>query len=361
MTIGPFTVSGYAVGDAFDLLRQLPDDSINCVVTSPPYWQLRRYLPAGHPRAADELGLEATPGEFIRKLTAVFAEVRRVLRPDGTCWINIGDSRASIAGGYDEDGSRGSSSSSSSIGPKTRSAVLKGERRRPPPGLKPKDLVGIPWALAFALRDDGWYLREEIIWHKLNPQPESVKDRPTRAHEQLFLLTKSGSYYYDAKAIAEPLSANTHSRGNGVNPKALGGDHPRNVDSRTKTPGQPEHTGLRKNGLRAKQNADWAAACSGAGPETRNKRTVWPLVAEPISYDHFAAFPTKLVEPCVLAGCPLGGIVLDPFGGTGTVGRVAELHGRRWLLFDLDDRNVPIARERTAQMGILSRLKTEAG
>jgi site-specific DNA-methyltransferase (cytosine-N4-specific) len=210
-------------------------------------------------------------------------------------------------------------------------------------GLKPKDMVGIPWRVAFALQAAGWYLRADVIWAKPNPMPESVSDRPTKAHEYLFLLTKSPAYHYDADAIKEPASDTSHPRGSGVNPKA----------------GKNEGTGdRRKDGFngrwRVKQNASFSAALRGT-VETRNKRSVWTIPTEPTPDAHFATFPRKLVEPCILAGCPLGGVVLDPFGGSGTVGRVAEDLGRRWLLFDLNPSYAQIARRKTAQTGLLGR------
>lgn len=370
MRLGPFDVPGYHVGDCRELLRQLPDESVSCVVTSPPYWNLRDY------GVASQLGLEQTPERYIDAMVEVFRETRRALRADGTLWLNIGDSYADSGRGGHSDGSR------AFHGHPARREERLGGRTRPTSGLKKKDLVGIPWMLAFALRADGWYLRQEIIWWKTNAMPESVADRPTRAHEQVFLLSKSPSYYYDAESVKEPVAGTAHSRGSGVNPKAaLGGDHPRNVDCTYQAPGQAEHRGLRKAGLAAKagkneesidrrkhgfnerwrnrQNPSFSGAISGNLVERRNKRTVWPVVTEPLADAHFAAFPRKLVEPCILAGCPAGGVVLDPFGGSGTVGRVAEDHGRKWLLFDLNPAYAKIAKKRTAQTGLLTRLEAK--
>lgn len=201
----------------------------------------------------------------------------------------------------------------------------------------------VPARLAIALQDDGWYLRSSIIWHKPNPMPEAVTDRPTKAHEHVFLLAKSATYYYDAAAIKEPVTGGSHSRGSGVNPKA----------------GKNEASGdRRKEGFnerwRVKQNASFSAAVSGLVDE-RNKRDVWTVSTEPTPDAHFATFPRKLIEPCILAGCPAGGVVLDPFGGSGTTGRVAEDHGRRWILFDLNPEYEAIAKRRTAQTGLLGR------
>lgn len=290
-----------------------------------------------------QLGLEPTPFEFVRHLVEIMREVRRVLRPDGTLWLNLGDGYVGNAGGYSESGSRGATSSKR-ISSRTMSAVLKGRQRRPGPGLKAKDMVGIPWSVAFALRDDGWYLRQEVIWHKPNPMPEAVTDRPTKAHEQLFLFSRNPSYCYDAAAIKEPASGTAHSRGAGVNPKA----------------GKNEHSGdRRKEGFnqrwKTKQNASFSAAVSDLVDE-RNKRSVWTIPTQPTPDLHFASFPEKLVEPCILAGCPRGGVVLDPFGGSGTVGRVAEDLGRKWLLFDLSPDYAEIAKRKTAQIGLLGRV-----
>ena len=243
-----------------------------------------------------EIGLEATPEAFIAELVAVFREVRRVLRDDGTLWVVIGDSYASTAGGYSDTGSRGVTAV---IGAKTQAAVRKGSCRKPPEGLKPKDLIGIPWMLAFALRADGWYLRQDIIWHKPNPMPESVTDRCTKAHEYVFLLSKSARYYYDAGAIKEPA---IHE---GRVVKASGG--------------------AAKNALKGQFGQTAAGFTKHDTIVTdRNKRSVWTVATQPYSGAHFATFPPALIEPCILAGCPIGGTVLDPFGGAGTTGLVAD-------------------------------------
>lgn len=355
-------------GEALATLRTLPDESVHCVTTSPPYWGLRDYgtgrWEGGAPECAhtfirggtartrlhehgatrteesvkaalakvphatyksyckrcgarridDQLGLEDTPEEFVSKMVAVFREVRRVLRHDGTCWINIGDSYAGKAGGF--QGRHGQRAI------RTFTARIKIEKGGG--DLKPKDLVGIPWMLAFALRADGWHLRSEVIWHKLNPMPESVRDRPTKAHEQVFLLTKSPDYYYDADAIKEPVTGNAHPRGNGVNPKAS------------------------ENARGSKQNSSFSAALCGL-VDTRNKRSVWSVASQPYDGAHFATFPPNLIAPCILAGCPAGGTVLDPFGGSGTTACVAVEHGRSAILIELNPAYVTIARERIAR------------
>lgn len=321
--------------------RSLPlqDARVDCVVTSPPYWGLRDY------NHALQIGLEETPDAYIAKLRVVFAEVHRVLRDDGTLWLNIGDSYAADGKWGGETGGK-----QSYLPDNDRQRVGRSKRLT---GLKPKDMVGVPWMLAFALRADGWYLRSEIIWEKPAALPEAVRDRPTKAHEHLFLLAKSEHYHYDADAISEPASIDTHARyargrsnshkyadggpGNqtiarslkhmaGVNPKALLND-----------PGN-------------RQNASFSNAVKDV-VKHRNKRTIWTINHSGFSGAHFATFPEALVEPCILAGCPLGGLVLDPFCGTGTVIAVAERLGRRGVGVDLAYQD--LAKERTAQRGLM--------
>lgn len=251
------------LGDCLDSMRSLPDQSVNCCVTSPPYFGLRDYGVDG------QIGLEETPEQFIQKLVEVFREVRRVLRDDGTLWLNIGDSYG-----------------------------------------KGKQLLGIPWRLAFALQADGWVLRQEIIWHKPNPMPESVKDRCTKAHEQIFLLSKSPRYYFDSEAMKEPaVRAGEIPGGKGHYIQHSAGGH----------------------------NKDGLASC-GAKPvaETRNRRSVWSVATRPYKGAHFATFPPALIEPCILAGCPVDGVVLDPFGGSGTTAGVAIKNGRSAILCELN-------------------------
>lgn len=287
-------------GDCLAVLATMPDNSVHCCVTSPPYFGLRDY---GHP---DQIGLEDSPDAYVTKMVSVFREVRRVLRDDGTCWINIGDSYA--------NGGR-----------KTRDQDDKLEHRgmdcRPddPAGIKPKDLIGIPWLLAFALRADGWYLRSEIIWAKKNCMPESVTDRPTKAHEQVFLLTKSPKYFYDAEAVSEPTSYVVHSG------RKASGDYSLNS-------GRNDHGGHRSGGF----------VCNA----TRNRRSVWSIASQPYDGAHFAVMPKKLVEPCILAGCPVGGTVLDPFNGAATVGIVALEHGRQYIGIELNPDYVRLSADR---------------
>jgi len=264
--------------------------------------------------------LEATPAAYLATLVQVFRELRRVLNDDGTVWLNLGDS-------YANDAKWGGATGGKHV------VALHGDdaigRRRRFTGAKAKDLLGIPWRVAFALQADGWYLRSDIIWHKPNPMPESVTDRPTKAHEYLFLLSKCERYFYDAAAIRESQTGNTHARGSGSSPKGA-------LAEKTNRSNTSFHTAT----------ADWHIALD----ECRNKRSVWTVPTMPYSGAHFATMPEKLVEPCILAGCPLGGLVLDPFLGSGTVGAVAERLGRRWVGTDLSYQT--LASARTRQRGL---------
>lgn len=306
------------IGDVRAVLPTLPTGSVSCCVTSPPYWALRSYLPEGSPLKPLELGQEENPDAWVAVMVEVFREVRRVLTPDGTLWLNVGDKYASAPGGNMGKNSRRAG--------RTFTARITTAARRV--GLKDKDMIGLPWMLAFALRADGWWLRSEVIWSKTNPQPESVEDRPTKTHEHLFLLSKSPSYHYDAAAIREPASGTAHARGRGVNPKAA-----------------------KANRNEVRQNASFSAAVRGLVDE-RNARTVWTIPTEPYHGAHFACFPRQLAQRCILAGCPPGGVVLDPFFGSGTTGQVAEALGRKWLGVELNPDYEPLWRGRTAQQGL---------
>ena len=309
-------------GDAVEALTSLDPGSVQCCVTSPPYWGLRDCGIDG------QLGLEKTPEDYVAKLVVVFQEVRRVLRDDGTLWLNLGDSYATGGGavgrcpGGGDQGDRFLRMGHINTQP----------NRMPIPGLKPKDLVGIPWRVAFALQADDWYLRSDIIWAKPNPMPESVTDRPTRAHEYVFLLTKSRYYYYDAAAIKEKVSGNAHSRGDGVNPKA-------------KMPGPNSRVFVDRVPKPRKQNPSFSAAIAGL-VEERNKRSVWTIATQPYPEAHFATFPTALVEPCVLAGSKVGDTVLDPFAGAGTVGLVASRMARDFIGIELNPEYAAMAERR---------------
>ena len=307
----------YQIGNVLDVLPTLAAGRFRCCVTSPPYWGLRDY---GH---ADQLGLEATPAEYVERMVRVFREVRRVLADDGTCWINIGDSYA--AGGDRQIGRRDADRDTpGGRGGSFRGGPLSYTKQRD--SLKPKDLVGIPWRLAFALQDDGWYLRSDIIWSKPNPMPESVTDRPTKAHEYVFLLSKSARYFYDAAAIAEDAVA-TANRGGSL---ARVGDDAFIAGE-------------------AHRGAPWVPTGS------RNARTVWTIASQPYDGAHFATMPPALAERCVLAGSAIGDEVLDPFLGSGTTGQVAEALGRRWFGVELQPDYEPLIKARTAQVGLFGR------
>lgn len=295
-------------GNASNVLEYMPRQSVNTCVTSPPYWGLRDY------QVKNQLGLEDTPEEYVKNMVQVFREVHRVLRDDGTLWLNLGDSYAmrSIRGGNKKfSGNVGSHSH-------YEESIKKGKRRIPD-GLKQKDLVGIPWRVAFALQADGWYLRQDIIWHKPNPMPESVKDRCTKAHEYIFLLSKNKNYYYDYEAIKEDSvskgSVHVHKKGNKAEK-------------------------YKEAGLITRPNKTYITKAK------RNKRSVWSICPAKYKEAHFAVFPEKLIEPCVLAGCPEGGKVLDPFCGSGTTLLVAKKHNRKSIGIELNSDYVQLAKKR---------------
>ena len=309
-------------GDCLEVLRTLPDASVQTCVTSPPYYGLRDYGVEG------QVGLEETPELYVARLVAIFSEVRRVLRDDGTLWLNLGDSYAGSGKGSNPDGTPHPSTLKGKQGTNNGSVIgLHSPQRADKIGLKPKDLIGIPWRVAFALQSDGWWLRSDIIWHKPNPMPESVTDRPTKAHEYIFLLSKAARYYYDHKAIKEPLSEGTR-------------NDPRMQDMGRKYEGK----GRGAYGETGKANgsmASWSLDISG-----RNKRDVWTVSTKPYSGAHFAVFPPDLIEPCVLAGAPAGGVVLDPFCGSGTTGAVAKAHGREFIGIELNPEYIALAWKR---------------
>jgi len=314
-------------GDCIERLRGMPDQSVNTCVTSPPYFGLRDY---GH---EGQIGLEPTPEEYVRRMVDVFREVRRVLRDDGTLWLNLGDSYARQAGDDSTKATDTGFGEGRGTGRTGKSHLLfKTGNNRPPEGLKPKDLIGIPWRVAFALQSDGWYLRQDIIWNKPNPMPESVRDRCTKAHEYIFLMAKSERYYFDSDAIEEPAihAGKIVTNNNGKNGKM--GDF-----------GATRGGFLKDGGVLVK--------------DTRNKRSVWTVTTKPYKGAHFATFPPNLIEPCILAGCPQDGTVLDPFGGSGTTGVVAKKHGRKAVLIELNPTYAEMARvriaETQAQQGLL--------
>jgi DNA modification methylase len=298
-------------GDVRERLATLPAGSARCCVTSPPYWGLRDYGVTG------QLGLEATPEAYVAAMVDVFREVRRVLADDGTAWINLGDS---YAGGGRGSGGDGPAS------PKQRTnlGAYFGGNTDLDHGCKAKDLVGIPWMVAFALRADGWYLRSDIIWSKPNPMPESVTDRPTKAHEYIFLLSKSARYFYDAAAIAEAVTAS------GIQRATYG------FDSAKRSRGESHIAG------NDTMRADQLVPLDGF----RNKRSVWAVATSPYPDAHFATFPEALIEPCILAGSAHGDTVLDPFTGSGTTGAVAIRHQRNFIGTELNPAYIALARTR---------------
>ncbi len=278
----------------------------------------------------------------------MFREVKRVLKRDGTLWVNIGDSYASLAGGYDSAGSRGNLAT---ISKNTMAAVVSGKKRKPPLGLKPKDLVGIPWMLAFALRADGWYLRQEIIWHKPNPMPESVTDRCTKAHEQIFLLSKSPKYYFDAVAIKTDLKEEAFH----MIPKgwAVGPGSHNSVDHATEEGRERKAENIKAYKHRGKgdmkltgHSGNYDAAGNLIGGGKANKRSVWSVTTMPYKGAHFATFPELLIEDCIKAGCKVGGLVLDPFSGAGTTALVAAKLNRDYVGIELNKKYVAMSEKR---------------
>lgn len=379
------------LGDCRQTLRTLEPDSVQTCVTSPPYWGLRDYGTAtweggaedcdhrkvshetaqraiatstlggskantgnqltgfgstcrhcGARRIDSQLGLEETPDAYVANMVAVFREVRRVLKPDGTLWLNLGDSYAGSWGNQGRTEERGTQRPinapmmqevSDGRYPERGSKTGSLERT---PGLKPKDLCGIPWKVAFALQADGWWLRSDIIWSKPSPMPESVTDRPTKAHEYVFLLSKSATYFYDAKAIAEPaltagdIGGFTSHQAIGANVKPTGNQIP-----------ERGRAYVRK--------------------DIRNARSVWSIVSEPYDGAHFAVMPSALAARCILAGSRMGDTVLDPFLGSGTVGMVAEELGRKWVGCELNPEFAKLIAKRTAQRGLFTALGPGAG
>jgi DNA modification methylase len=343
------------IGDCRQRLAELPDASVNCCVTSPPYFGLRDY---GH---EGQMGLEPTPDEFVAGMVEVFREVRRVLRDDGTLWLNIGDSYGATGGDtmtgfnarYNGTGLDGGKQAKTAASAKSAGAVARKT------GTKPKDLIGIPWLLAFALRADGWYLRQDIIWSKPNPMPESVRDRCTKAHEYLFLLSKGPKYHFDAAAIAEPLASSSIARLTQDIESQEGSDRvPGKTNGKMKAVYTKPYTGkaTKEYGGTGAQDPSATKArivekiLSGE-MTTRNKRSVWEVTTQPFADAHFATYPPALIEPCILAGCPAGGTVLDPFGGAGTTGLVADRLQRDAILIELNPEYAEIARKRLSSDG----------
>jgi DNA modification methylase len=327
-------------GDCIEGLRTLPDASVHCCVTSPPYWGLRDY---GHD---GQIGLESTPEAYVACMVEVFREVRRVLRDDGTCWVNLGDSYSQPGASQSFRNATNANCNGCNDTKKPRNQIVRNH------GLKPKDLVGIPWRVAFALQADGWWLRQDIIWHKPNPMPESVRDRCTKAHEYVFLLTKSERYYYDSEAVSEPVAVSTTARLSQPSlPLQAGSDR---VPG--KTNGPMKAVGPRFGGNKFGDSDDPKHATKSGNvyeiPDAngrRNRRSVWTVTTKPYSGAHFAVMPAALVEPCIKAGCPEGGTVLDPFAGSGTTLAVAAELGRSGIGCELNPEYIELAEQRIAK------------
>jgi len=297
-------------GDALGVLKSMDDCSVQCCITSPPYWGLRDY---GND---SQLGLEKTPEEYVGKMVEVFRAVRRVLKDNGTVWLNLGDSYAGNC-------------SRSSTGRQGMGDEREGIFTKTGYGLKPKDLVGIPWRVAFALQSDGWYLRQDIIWHKPNPMPESVTDRCTKSHEYIFLLSKNAKYYYNNEAIKEPVKEVSLKR------SEYGWNSDRPSTKNASMGGNGIHT--EKMGTRF------------VNPNGRNKRSVWTVTTKPYKEAHFATYPIALIEPCILAGTDKGDTILDPFFGAGTTGVAAYKHDRKFVGIELNPEYCEIAKQRIEQ------------
>jgi DNA modification methylase len=353
-------------GDCREVLRTLPDESVHCVVTSPPYWGLRDYGVAG------QLGMEPSLGEHLQVMVEVFREVRRVLRADGTCWVNYGDCYATTPNGRSAAATKAAGNDDrtfrdkpfSTIGPifvhsprdadrRGNHSTLQGAAPPNTPGrieaggvLKPKDLCMIPNRFAIALQDDGWWVRSEIIWHKPNPMPESVVDRPSGCHEKIWLLTKSERYAYDAEAVLQPVTGNTHAR---VSQNVAAQIGSARANGGMKTNGNMKAVvrspKIQAPGNGVKNNSSFIDAVALTVSQ-RNLRNVWTIPTAAFSEAHFATFPPALIEPCIKAGCPIGGTVLDPFGGAGTTGMVADRLGRDAILIELNPEYATMAERR---------------
>lgn len=376
-------------GNALYVLRQMPTESVQMCVTSPPYWGLRTYgitaqvwggdPECGHdwvteiikyhcdreghrgknlhsPDSAEysycrkcdawrgDLGLEPTVAMYIKHLTEIFDEVRRVLRSDGILWLNMGDKYNTGTNGQPNGIGKKYGRTEDHHGHDRPCRAATALKRKPDPEFKRKDLIGLPWMTAFALRDAGWWFRRDIVWHKPNVMPESAKDRPHGAHEYIMLLSKSIKYYYDERAIQENASNNTHSRGGGLNPKAENWPGPTGWDRSIGKGGHNKKVGRYPQ---PKQNRSFSKAVSRV-VKHRNKRSVWTIPCKPFFGPHYATFPPDLVRPCILAGSRPGDLVLDPFMGVGTVALVAEKLGRNWLGIELDPGAIDMAERRLA-------------
>lgn len=354
-------VDNILIGDCLVNLKSIEDNSIDCCVTSPPYYGLRDY---GHD---GQIGLEETPEIFVSKLVEVFTEVRRVLKPCGTLWLNLGDSYAGSGKGSNPDGTIHHSALNAKQG--THKGTIEGVKNLQTAksiGLKPKDLIGIPWMVAFALRNSGWYLRQDIIWNKPNPMPESVTDRCTKAHEYIFLLSKSEKYYYDNEAIKTEVADATVQRMLQQIENQKGSDRvPGKTNGTMKAVGPTRNPrkGIDVNGGNQGSSIGIPAmAINGNGVKGHsgyfdkegnligggkaNKKSVWTVTTKPFKDAHFATFPQELIVDCIKAGCPENGVVLDPFFGSGTTGVVSKKLNRNYIGIELNPKYVEIAKNR---------------
>lgn len=338
------------IGDALEKLKELKSESIDCCITSPPYYGLRNY---GHEK---QIGLENSPQEYIANLINVCREIKRVLKKNGTFWLNLGDSyNNATSGGNGATGGLDKSTLSSGMPPVNTTPTKKSTD----PNLKPKDLMGIPWRTALALQDDGWWLRQDIVWNKLNPMPESVTDRCTKSHEYVFLLTKSAHYYFDHESIKEPITHSSAIRlAQNIAEQKGSNRVPGKVNGNMKAVGRKQFdirhaaggTNMKGHGAATKPDGTpFDYVLSGK----RNKRSVWNVATKSYKGAHFATFPVNLIIPMIKAGCPEGGIVLDPFFGSGTTGLAAKKLGRRYLGIELNEEYVQLAKDRLAQETLL--------
>jgi DNA modification methylase len=338
-------------GDCIETMKQWDAGCVQTCITSPPYYGLRDY---GH---EGQIGLEETPEAFVAKMVEVFREVKRVLRDDGTLWLNLGDSYANQKTGDTYSGFNERYSGTEIDGKQSKTVSNFDKKKKFDfAGLKPKDLIGIPWMVAFALRADGWYLRQDIIWHKPNPMPESVTDRCTKAHEYIFLFSKSQKYHFDNEAIKEDAKYGV----NGEDSRPAGVVREREYDYDSKRNNNPsafmakdKRAGKGRISYEGKRTIGEASANGQQSfvtiNEKRNKRSVWTVTTKPYSGAHFATFPPDLIEPCILAGAPEGGIVLDPFMGSGTTAHTALRAGRQYVGCELNGEYIKLANKRLSQ------------
>ena len=310
-------------GHCLDILKQFPSSSVNTVVTSPPYWGLRDYGVEG------QIGLENSVEEYVAALVNVFREIKRILKDEGTLWLNLGDAYAGSGKGRNADG-KGNPGKNHMQSEGQFTGIVKTPNHVQ--GLKPKDLIGLPWRVAFALQADGWYLRQDIIWNKPNAMPESVTDRPTKSHEYIFLLSKQPKYYYDHEAIKEPAIYGTQ-----------------DVRGSQGAFGQPQKQRCTDK-ARGSFNGKYGKEAFRAIRDKRNKRSVWTVSTKPLKEAHFATFPEDLIEPCILAGCPIDGVVMDPFFGSGTTGLVSLKHRRNFVGIELNPTYIKIAEKRLSEV-----------